>query len=74
MLGLDHSGCKLNTIDGLLRTQEQKNIKDEEDEQNDATIHEESITGRRICHKGIASLRRINLVSSQKPKKRLSCL
>lgn len=59
------------------RTQEQKNRKygyDEEDEQNDTTFHGELISRRRICHKGIASLIRINLVFNQKPKKRLSSL
>jgi len=47
----------------------EKDGENEEDEQNDATICRESIIQRRIRHKGIASLIRINLV-----KKRLSSL
>jgi len=59
------------TIFDLLRTHEQKNKKygkDEEDEQNDAIIHRESINRRRIRHKGIPSLIRINLIFIQKIK------
>lgn len=43
-LGSNRSGCKFkNTIDDLLRTQEHKNRKDGEDEQNNVMICGESI-------------------------------